>query len=161
MRKTLFVLSIVTVVFLCFSTRSFAQAEGGSYETAIGIKFWPGALTVKHFISDDRALEGLLNFWDNGFRLTGLYEIHGDINGAPGLRWYVGPGAHLGWYNGAIYHNYYYSSGALSIGVDGILGLEYKINGAPIAISADINPYIEFNHPYFDIFGGLGVKYTF
>ncbi|HLZ89105.1 MAG TPA: hypothetical protein VKQ52_17740 [Puia sp.] len=157
MRKTLFVLSIVSFLF---TTRGSAQAEGGSYQTAVGVKFWPGALTIKHFISDDRALEGLLSFWDNGFRLTGLYEIHGDINGAPGLKWYVGPGAHIGWYNGAVYHNYYYNSGALSIGVDGILGLEYKFEGAPIAISADINPYIEFNHPYFDIFGGLGVKYT-
>jgi len=157
MRKTLIVLSIVSV---CFTTRSFAQAEGSSYETAVGLKFWPGALTVKHFIQDDRALEGLLNFWDGGFRLTGLYEFHGDINGAPGLKWYVGPGAHLGWYNGYGYHGYYYNSGALSIGVDGVLGLEYKFEGAPIAISADINPYIEFNHPYFDVFGGLGVKYT-
>lgn len=157
MRKTLFILSIVTFMF---ATRSFAQAEGSSYQTAIGVKFWPGALTVKHFISDDRALEGLLSFWDNGFRLTGLYEIHGDINGVDGLKWYVGPGAHLGWYNGSYYHGYYYNSGALSIGVDGILGLEYKFQGAPIAISADIQPYIEFNHPFFDVFGGLGVKYT-
>jgi hypothetical protein len=157
MRKTLFVLSIVS---FCFITRSFAQAEGGSYETAVGVKFWPGALTVKHFIQEDRALEGLLNFWDGGFRLTGLYEFHGDINGAPGLRWYVGPGAHLGWYNDYSAHGYTYNSGALSIGIDGVLGLEYKFNGAPIAISADINPYIEFNHPYFDVFGGIGVKYT-
>jgi len=157
MRKTLVVLCIVS---LFFTSRSFAQAEGSSYQTAVGVKFWPGALSVKHFVSDDNALEGLLNFWDNGFRLTGLYEIHGDINGAPGLRWYVGPGAHLGWYNGAVYHDHYYNSGALSIGVDGVLGLEYKFNGAPIAISADINPYIEFNHPYFDVFGGIGVKYT-
>ncbi|GGA83269.1 hypothetical protein [Puia dinghuensis] len=157
MRKTLFVLGIVSFLF---TNRSFAQAEGSSYETAVGLKFWPGALTVKHFIQDDRALEGILSFWDGGFRLTGLYEFHGDINGAPGLKWYVGPGAHLGWYNGDYYHGYYYNSGALSIGVDGILGLEYKFDGAPIAISADINPYIEFNHPYFDVFGGLGVKYT-
>ncbi len=156
MRKTLFVLSIVT---LLFSTRSFAQAEGSSYQTAIGVKFWPGALSVKHFVADDRALEGLLNFWDGGFRLTGLSEIHGDISGAEGLRWYVGPGAHLGWFNGYAYHDYYYSSGAVSIGIDGIAGLEYKFPGAPIAVSADINPFLELNHPYLGVFGGLGVKY--
>ena len=157
MRKTLFVFSIVS---LFFTTRSFAQAEGSSYETAIGIKFWPGAISIKHFIQDDRALEGLVNFWDNGFRLTGLYEIHGDIAGAEGLRWYVGPGAHIGWYNGTYYHGYYYNSGSLSIGVDGVLGLEYKFAGAPIAISADIQPYLELNHPYVDVWGGIGVKYT-
>ena len=157
MRKTLIVLCIVSFVF---TTRTFAQAEGSSYSTAVGVKFWPGALSIKHFVSDDRALEGLLNFWDNGFRVTGLYEIHGNIEAAEGLRWYVGPGAHLGFYNGTTYHDHYYSSGALSIGVDGVLGLEYKFNGAPIAISADIQPYIEFNHPYVGVWGGLGVKYT-
>jgi hypothetical protein len=158
MRKTL---SFILVLALINIGKASAQSEGSSYQTAVGIKFWPGALTVKHFVSDDRALEGLLNFWDGGFRLTGLYEFHGDISGADGLKWYVGPGAHFGFYNGYTAHDHYYASGDLSIGIDGILGLEYKFNGAPIAISADINPFIEFNHAYLGVFGGLGVKYTF
>ena len=112
-------------------------------------------------LTDDQALEGLASFWDNGFRVTGLYEIHGDISSdVPGLRWYVGPGAHIGAYNGTYYHGNYYNSGEVSIGIDGIVGLEYKFNGAPIAVSADLQPYLEFNHPYVDIWGGIGVKYT-
>ena|SRR5580658_6444144 len=159
MRKALFLFSIVT--FFTISDSS-AQSEGSSYQTAVGFKFWPGALSIKHFVQDDRAVEGLLNFWDRGFRVTGLYEIHGDISGVDGLRWYVGPGAHIGTYNGTTYHGYYYNNGALSLGVDGILGLEYKFNGAPIAVSLDIQPYVELvNHPYVDVWGGLGVKYCF
>jgi hypothetical protein len=157
MKKALFLVLIATTVF---TTATFAQAEGSSYTNAIGVKFWPGALSFKHFTTDNTALEGLLNFWDNGFRITGLYEFHGNIEAAPGLRWYVGPGAHIGWWNGAIYHDHYYNSGSLMIGVDGVLGLEYKFEGAPIAVSADIQPYLEFNHPYLGIWGGLGVKYT-
>ncbi|HXB94737.1 MAG TPA: hypothetical protein VNU70_06250 [Puia sp.] len=157
MKKTLLLVSFFALVL---STRVFAQAEGSSYSTAIGVKFWPGAISVKHFVADDRALEGLFNFWDGGFRFTGLYEIHGDVGGAEGLKWYVGPGAHIGWYNGYAYHDYYYNSGALSIGLDGVLGLEYKFQGAPIAVSADILPYLEFNHAYLGIWGGIGVKYT-
>jgi hypothetical protein len=157
MRKALF---LIPALACFFTTRSFAQAESQTYSTAVGIKFWPGAITVKHFISDDAALEGIASFWDNGFRVTGLYEIHGDISSdVPGLRWYVGPGAHLGAYNGTWYHGNYYNSGALSIGIDGIIGLEYKFNGAPIAVSADLQPYLELNHPYVDIWGGIGVKY--
>ncbi len=158
MRKVLF---LVSVIFCGFTLTTSAQSEGKDYQTAVGVQFWPGAVTVKHFVGDNQAVEGRLNFWDEGFRLTGLYELHGDIDAAPGLKWYVGPGAHIGWYNDGYYHSHFYNNGALSLGVDGILGLEYKFDGAPIAISADINPYIEFNHFYFDVFGGLGVKYTF
>ena len=61
----------------------------------------------------------------------------------------------------AYYHGYAYNSGSLSIGVDGVLGLDYKFSGAPINVSLDINPYLELNHPYLDIWGGLGVRYTF
>src|SRR5882757_2175996 len=104
MRKPLILFLAVTFVV---TGQLSAQSMGSSYETAVGVKFYPGALSIKHFIEDNRALEGLVNFWDHGFRFTGLYEVHGDINGAPGLKWYVGPGAHIGWYNGSYYHDYY------------------------------------------------------
>jgi hypothetical protein len=160
MRKALILFSVLALFTI---TKSSAQSMGSSYETAVGVKFWPGALSIKHFVQDNTALEGLANFWDHGFRFTGLYELHGDINGAPGLKWYVGPGAHLGWYNGNWHHgDYYYSDGGFSLGIDGVLGLDYKINGAPIALSLDINPYLELaNHTYVDVWGGLGVRYTF
>src|ERR1700760_45821 len=153
MRKTLIILFVLS----CFvAGKVSAQSMGSNYETAVGIKFWPGALSVKHFFSENNAGEGLLNFWDGGFRFTGLYELHGDINGAPGLKWYIGPGAHIGWYNGYAAHGYYYNSGDLSLGVDGVLGLDYKISGAPIDISADIQPSVELlNHPYIGVWGGL------
>ncbi|HXB92935.1 MAG TPA: hypothetical protein VNU72_11625 [Puia sp.] len=159
MRKVFILVSALTVLT---AGRLSAQSMGSSYETAVGVKFYPGALSVKHFTSDNVALEGLLNFWDHGFRLTGLYEIHGDVGGAPGLKWYVGPGAHIGRYNGTSYHDYYYSDGDVSLGVDGVLGLDYKINGAPIDLSIDIQPSFELlNHAYFDVWGGLGIRYTF
>jgi hypothetical protein len=134
---------------------------GSSYQTAVGIKFYPGALSIKHFTEENRALEGLANFWDGGFRFTGLYEIHGDISGAEGLKWYVGPGVHIGWYNGYAYNDHYYDNGSLSFGIDGVLGLDYKISGAPIDLSLDIQPFFELNHPYFAVWGGLGIRYTF
>jgi hypothetical protein len=154
---------LIVVALLTAHSRSQAQSMGSEYRTAIGAKFWPGALTVKHFIQDNRALEGVAYFWNHGFRFTGLYEVHGDINGAPGLKWYVGPGAHIGWYNKGYWRNdHYYDDGDASFGVDGVLGLDYKINGAPIALSLDINPYVEFLHgAYVDVWGGLGIKFTF
>jgi len=138
-----------------------AQALGHDYRTGLGVKFgsWAydggAALEIKHFIKPNAALEGLLSFGNHWFSLTGLYEFHGDINGAPGLKWYAGPGAHLG-----VWNNYKDNDGVY-FGVDGVLGLDYKFNKAPISISADIQPAIDIPNGGFWVGGGLGVRFTF
>ena len=76
MKKIIFALSALLFVAV---TNVNAQDEGSSYNTAIGIQFYPGAITVKHFVNSDNAIEGLGYFWSNGFRVTGLYEFHHDI----------------------------------------------------------------------------------
>jgi hypothetical protein len=158
MRKTLF---LVPLLICYFSVRSFAQAEGQTYTNAVGIKFFPTAISFKHFLDDNTALEGLASFWNSGFRVTGLYELYGDISSdIPGFRWYVGPGAHVGAFGSDRYRGRVYTSGELSIGIDGIAGVEYKFSGAPIAVSADLQPLLELNGPYVDLWGGIGVKYT-
>jgi hypothetical protein len=64
--------------------------------SALGVKFWDGAgISFKHFFQGNNAGEFIGFFWNHGFRLTGLYEIHGDFADAQGLKWYVGPGAIL------------------------------------------------------------------
>ena len=162
MKKVIFVIGLV-IGLAVTGTETRAQSMGSSYRTALGVKFWPGGITLKHFVRENRALEGIGYFWEHGFRFTGLYEIHGDINGAPGLKWYVGPGAHIGNYRHGWYrHNHYYDDGDISLGIDGVLGLDYKINGAPINLSLDFQPSFEIlNDPYFSGWGGLGIRFTF
>jgi hypothetical protein len=161
MKNIVFILGLLAL--LCVS-RTQAQSMGSDYRTAVGVKFWPGGLTIKHFIRDNRALEGIAYFWGHGFRFTGLYEVHGDINGASGLKWYVGPGAHFGVYNER-WHRHgddYYDDGDASLGIDGVLGLDYKISGAPINLSLDVNPYLELlNGAYIGAWGGLAIRFTF
>jgi hypothetical protein len=50
----------------------------------------------------------------------------------------------------------------VAIGVDGVLGLDYKINGAPINLSLDWQPSFTFSgYSYFEGgWGGLGIRYT-
>lgn len=160
MQKQLTILLVIGA--LTFTQLSFGQSMGSSYRTALGVKFYPGAITIKHFIQSDRALEGIAYFHNYGFRFTGLYEIHGDINGAEGLKWYVGPGAHIGAWNNHWEDKYPSREGGLQIGIDGVLGLDYKIQGAPINVSLDIQPFFNIaNYAYFDVWGGLGIRYTF
>lgn len=155
-------LLLLTVVACSLSLAGFSQSTGSSYRTALGFKIYPGAITIKHFVKDDVALEGLLSFWNHGFRVTGLYEFHGDIRDVNGLKWYVGPGAHLGFYDNDYYYESNHNDGKLDLGIDGVLGLDYKINGAPINLSLDWQPSFTFvSDTEFRSWGGLGVRFTF
>lgn len=157
MRKVFF-LSAAMTILSCLGA-SAQSGSGQSYTTAVGVKFYPGAISVKHFLNNDnKAIEGLGYFWSKGFRVTGLYEIHADINSVSGLKWYVGPGAHLGSY-GSKY------GGGGSFGVDGVLGLDYKFDDVPINISLDWQPSFEFlsngyENGFAGNFGGLAIRYT-
>ena len=159
MRKVIFLCSFITLVIVfTASAQKSSSYNSKNYTTALGVKFYPGAISIKHFVNGNNALEGLGYFWNRGFRITGLYEIHGDINGAPGLKWYIGPGAHIGFYNDKY-------GGGSAIGVDGVLGLDYKINSAPLNLSIDWQPSFEFGNKYGNGFsgnwGGFAVRYTF
>lgn len=155
------------IVLVCFfmSLCYFSNAQSNShhYETAVGLKFYPTAITLKHFTSNKVALEGLAYFWDEGVRFTGLYEIHGDIPGAEGLKWYAGPGVHLQLWNDKWKSSYQNRDGGLAIGIDGVLGLDYKFSEIPLNLSIDWQPSFNFiGYSYFEGgWGGLGIRYTF
>jgi hypothetical protein len=155
MKKTILFLSLV-----CISVLSYSQSNSTNssrYTTALGVKVWDGGgISFKHFLNDQGALELIGYFWSRGARITGLYEIHGPIKGASGLQWYIGPGAHVGFYNTK------YGDGSY-IGIDGVIGLDYKFNGAPINISLDWQPSFEFgdDRGFYSSWGGLGIRYTF
>ncbi len=151
---------IVLAAALFFVITSQAQSRStnsSSYKTALGVKVWDGGgISLKHFFTGNNAGELIGYFWSRGARFTGLYEIHGDITGAQGLKWYIGPGAHIGFYNTK------YGDGAFA-GIDGVLGLDYKFRGAPINMSIDWQPSFEFgdNRGFVGSWGGLGIRYTF
>ena len=96
--------------------------------TALGVKVWDGGgVSLKHFFNERNAGELIAYFWSQGIRFTGLYEIHGDITNAAGLKWYIGPGAHVG----------FIPPNTVTAPLSGRrqAGLDYKFNAAPINIS--------------------------
>lgn len=151
---------VVLMALICSVLFTQAQSKtinSSNYQTALGVKIWNGGgITVKHFFTSTHAGELIGYFWNQGTRFTGLYEIHGPISGAAGLKWYIGPGAHLGFYNTK------HGDGSF-VGVDGVLGLDYKFRGAPINMSLDWQPSFEFgtDRGFYGNWGGLGVRYTF
>jgi hypothetical protein len=147
-------------------SRSFNSTN---YVTALGLKLYPAssgaAVTLKHFVRKGAAFEALGYFSERGGRITGLYEFHWDINGAPGLKWYVGPGAHLGFYNDKYYTREQFGGSYVALGVDGVIGLDYKFSKIPLNLSADWQPSFDFGNDRYNgfggDFGGISARYTF
>ena len=150
-------------MLICFYT-AFSQTDNSTstYDRAIGIKFPGGfAISYKQFLKDNQNVEGEAMFITNGFRAVGLYEWNWDIQGINGLRWYVGPGAHIGFWNndGSKKSN----RSSAGIGIDGVIGLDYKFSDLPLNISLDWQPSVDvIGSTGTGLgYGGIGVRYTF
>lgn len=154
-------LFVVSVFFFIATQAQNRSTNSYSYKTALGVKVWDGGgISLKHFFTGNNAGEFIGYFWSRGVRITGLYEIHGNIGDAAGLKWYIGPGAHIGFYDYFKGNNHI---DGVYFGVDGVIGLDYKFKGAPINISLDWQPSFEFGDfvGFVGSWGGLGIRYTF
>ncbi len=152
----------LAIAVLLLITGVVSAQQSTSYNRAIGIKFPAGvAITYKQFLTDKNNAEGEAMFWSNGFRAVGLYEFNFDIEGIEGLHWYVGPGAHIGFWN----KNYQQKKNINSagFGIDGVLGLDYKLADYPVNVSLDWQPAIDIvgSSGLTPAYGGLGIRYTF
>ena len=155
------IICLFTLFVITYVQAQSKSANSSSYKSALGVKVWDGGgITFKHFFSGNNAGEFIGYFWNRGVRITGLYEIHGNFADASGLKWYIGPGAHIGFYD--YYKNNNHIDGTI-IGIDGVLGLDYKFKGAPINMSLDWQPSFEFGDylGFVSNWGGLGIRYTF
>ncbi len=141
--------------FILSAELSAQKVESSSYKTAIGVKFYPGAISLKHFISKDRCIETLAYSW-RGNRLSGLYEKYFAIPDFESLKWYAGAGAHVSLYD----KNYY--NGASFIGADAVLGLDYKPEGLPLNLSLDWQPSLDLGggNGFSANWAGIGVRFV-
>jgi len=151
------ILFVIFSVFLV-STAVAQQEKSSNYNTAIGVKIsGGGALTYKKFIKEMNALEAQGMFFSEGVRFAALYEFH-YATGVSGLNWYVGPGAHVGFWKKT--SRVKYNSNA-DLGIDGVLGLDYKFNNLPINLSLDWQPGYSFLGAGLQPqFGGLSIRYV-
>ena len=75
MRKGL--LTLFTLVVFLFSEAQNKSTNSSFYKNALGVKVWDGGgISFKHFVTDKNALEFVGYLWNQGTRITGLYEIH-------------------------------------------------------------------------------------
>jgi len=152
------------IVVALFSIISFVSVNAQDYQTAFGVRggFYSG-LSLKHFISESNAIEGVLATHYRGLLLAGMYQKHVQAFDVAGLYWYYGGGAHLGFYDRRYSPWYSNQSGNLStLGVMGVFGIEYKIEDVPVTVGVDITPAFDIiGHTQFWINSGLTLRYTF
>ena len=156
-------LLLLLPVLFAFCTTASAQ----NYDQSLGLRGGPlTGLTYKTFIGGNAAVELLAaTRWRGGLELTGLYELHNDLDITPGLQWYYGAGAHVGFWRSYVGHPWWTDAGssAVVIGVDGIIGVEYTFEDYPINVSLDWKP--EFNligyRGLWGDEGALSVRYCF
>ncbi len=145
----------------------FIKSNAQGYKSAIGLRLGsPWCASYKTFINEKNAIEGVLGFrggnYYSWFNIGGYYEHHTPIVTAEGLSWYYGGGINIFFwsFDDGYFTNENYSS--TTIGLSGILGLDYKIKDTPLNLSIDWTPTVFFSG-YGDGFAGgygaLGVRY--
>lgn len=148
---------IAIIAALVISASAFAQ----NYQSAIGLKIgYDVAATYKTHLSPSNALDlgvnlsGLFNKNGLGLLVSGFYTWENELAGVNGLTWYAGPGAYIGLFLG--------DPLAFSASINAMVGIEYKFEGLPLALSVDWTPGLNLTGIAFSWHGGgIGVKYTF
>ncbi len=152
--------SFVLLLTLYFSFVYNAQ----EYKTGIGIRSgWGSGLTLKHFLGDQTAFEGILNSQWRGFSITGLFEIHKPAFNTDRLKWYYGGGGHIGWWKGEYNWRFEKYGNNTVIGIDGVLGMEYNFDFIPINIGLDWKPALNLvgASGFWGDGGAFSIRYIF
>jgi|APGre2960657423_1045063.scaffolds.fasta_scaffold01259_3 hypothetical protein len=163
MKLTRFIttISFLLITYLANSQVSTEQYTS-PYKKAIGIKLNPGALSYRSFYTRNKAVEAIGFISLDGFQLTILNEKYTPFANAENLTWYIGYGGHFNLWSERYKLNNPSKSAGVAVGVDGMLGLDYKLKNTPINLSVDIQPAFNFvGASYFDLgWGGIGIRYT-
>jgi hypothetical protein len=155
-----------------WSQKSRYISDNG-YTTGVGIRMGSETgLSYKYFYRPTWAFEGTITTGYRAVVLTALFEKHLPIFEVDGMNLLFGGGVHVGRWRRVAYYtpqfddeNVYYVKrfdNTPSAGVDGIVGVEYKIPDIPFSIGADIKPFVDVFHPYESwAEGAITVRYVF
>jgi hypothetical protein len=154
---------ILSTMLALFLFAAVSQAQ--DYKSAIGLRLgYPLSATYKTFISDQAALELVAGFRTfsgySWFNVGGYYEVHKEIPSVAGLKWYYGAGANIYFWS---FDSGFNGGSTTSIGLSGVLGLDYKFADAPLNISVDWIPTFFLNgygNGFAGGYGALAARYT-
>lgn len=127
---------ILLSIFYCQHAAAQDQSQSPNYRFAAGVRLsnssptLSSAISGKFFATNKTAVEGIVA-WGNRFGIGALVEIHNQFS-TPGLSWFYGGGAYVGFQDSDTY-----------FGPTGIVGLDYKFTNAPVNLSLDWKPELD------------------
>jgi hypothetical protein len=175
MIRILILVALLTQAHTVYSqTNQENDGKKFDYSFAFGVRAGgTSGVTFKHMMNRGSAVEFILGVWPSAVGFTALYEKHVQSS-FNGLRFYYGGGLHAtAEANRQLYRDFNNTSGeriyrygpdGYGIGIDGMVGLEYKIPVIPVAISFDLKPLVEVSNlgtVFTAIDPGLGIKFAF
>jgi hypothetical protein len=151
MKKLTFILFALIIGNITVNAQS-------SYTTAagLGLDLFSGATLVgpsaKFFLAEEHVIQAEVMFESNLTAITGLYEYHGNIEGANGLKWFAGAGPSI-----LLFGNGF----GTEIAIRPVAGLDYKIPDVPLAFSFDWRPFIGLGDLSNEAGAfGIGIRYV-
>ena len=155
------------------------SAQAQYYQNSAGIRTgYTSAVTYKHFLKNEQAIELMASGRNEGFQVTTLYQFNKPMELSFNDRFYAyyGVGASVGYEklsrrslennsNGAPSSLIFDKRSYFTMGINTILGVEYRWLAMPLTIGLDIKPlfqFIDMQHTethFWDL--GFSVKYVF
>jgi hypothetical protein len=147
-----------------------------AFELNIGRSYyWGSSYYNNYYLHDNRFKNNagyvyVLDSRSTPIAIQFRYLIHKDIRALDGLQWYFGAGGQFRYqslryryWDGVTLDYEYERATDYGIGLDGIIGAEYKFKDLPISIAADVNLYMEIiNQPFLFLpQGGVTGRYRF
>ncbi|MDZ7607261.1 MAG: hypothetical protein U5K79_17140 [Cyclobacteriaceae bacterium] len=169
---------IRTAILFCLLL-SALTLQAQEYKNSAGFRFCKtDGLTYKRFLTTNGAIETMLGFggYDGGMQAYVNYQWYQPVPSTYTgyLHFYYGVGGHTGYIRPTRTVDYYEGDQIVSetqqytdyvIGVDGILGVEYRIFTVPMTVGMDIKPFFEYYALQYTRFRfwdfGFTVKYIF
>ncbi|MBJ6117747.1 hypothetical protein JAO76_06075 [Pontibacter sp. BT310] len=145
-------MKIKALLFFLILSAVSIQAYAQKYRTAAGVRFESDKVgfSIQQKVHERGTIEGIASVGAREYSSTALYEWHFPLLGER-FNYYLGGGAHVG----------NLKDNGVFTGADAILGLEYKVNGLPFLLSADIKPAIHINHEdWIGLSSGVSVRYV-
>ncbi|MBD3316736.1 MAG: hypothetical protein GF344_13185 [Chitinivibrionales bacterium] len=128
-------------MLVVFGGHLHAQTD---YAVGAGFRVGPSnGITLKASAGGVGAFEAVIHSRFSGLYLCGLYEIHQAAFRAENINFYYGIGGHVGAWDGVKrYRSPAADDAAVSVGIDGIVGLEATFRTIPFAVSLDWKPLV-------------------
>ena len=149
-------LTLTGFILIIASTQVYSQY----YQSGVGLRLGNASgITAKAQLGSHTYIEGLLTVRWDGFNVTALGELARPFPDTPGLNWYYGIGASLGFWDDPANSD---DGTELNIGAVTIIGMEYTFEEVPINLAIDWKPYfIVLTSPRFEFDEfALSVRYV-